>query len=159
MTSRHAFLSILLALAWMPVTAGCDITDPPPSLVGATFLLILVDGDSLSNDSLPTPVRYYDSPDGTYYVLVNSGHLRFQADSMVEIRTDRTVFYPGASGQTQLGTEHVHYELSGSLLRIARSDVRWDTATVRGDEIEVRWKHDGTIPLGRWLYRRLPSTP
>jgi len=158
MTSRYS-LRFALALAGLSVASGCDVTEPPATLVGATFRLISVDGDSLSNDSVPTPVRYYDSPDGTYYVLVNRGHLRFQSDSMVEIVTDRTVFYPGASGETQLGTEHVHYELGGALLRIARSDVRWDTATVRGVEIEVRWKHDGTIPLGNWLYRRQSDTP
>ena len=132
--------------------AGCGATEPTATLVGATFRLTSVDGAS-------TPVRYYDSPDGTYYVLVNSGHLRFQSDSMVEILTNRTVFYPGESGRSQVGLELVHYESIGGRLRIARSDVRWDTATVWDDEIAVQWKHDGTVPLGRWLYKRFPSTP
>jgi hypothetical protein len=149
-TSRRR-VGAYAVLPLIPILLGAGCAAPTAAdevMLGSSYRLISIDWDTV-------PARYYESPDGSYFAVADSGSLTFFADSMVRVVTQRRVYISGdPTPYRTLARDSVRYRREGASLLIARSATEWDTAVVRGtDSIWVDFTIEG-ISLGRWRYER-----
>lgn len=147
-TAASRLLPLLFFVLAIDACGGEPTAPTEVQLVGQFYGLLSID-----NRSLPTV--YYLSPDGEFEVSANRGSLFFESDSLVKWSTDRLITWYGPPPHTedQGGHEGTRYRRNRTRLSIARSATVWDQGTIDGEEIVMRFTHEG-IPLGAWRFRR-----